>query len=69
MKYKILRIDEQLYGCEEPPTDAPLLVDVTLEDTDGRRRVLPYPDETLRADGIDEGDFVEILENRLVKVQ
>lgn len=69
MKYKILRIDEQLYGCEEPPADAPLLVDVTLEDTDGRHRVLPYPDETLRADRIDEGDFVEILENRLVKVQ
>ena len=68
MKYKILRIDEPLYGCEEPPADAPLLVDVTLESTDGRRRVLPYPDEALRADGIDEGDFVEISGDRLVKV-
>lgn len=68
MKYKIVRIDEQLYGCEEPPADAPICVDVTLESPDGARRVMACPDETLRTDGIDEGDFVEIVDGRLVKV-
>lgn len=67
MSYKILRIDEQLYGCEEPPADQPILVDVTLESADGARRIMPYPDETLRADGIDEGDFVEIVDGRFIK--
>ena len=43
MKYKILRIEEQMYGCEEPPADQPILVDVVLEGADGTRRVLPYP--------------------------
>ena len=27
MKYKIFRIEEQMYGCEEPPADQPILVD------------------------------------------
>ena len=40
MKYKIFRIEEQMYGCEEPPADQPILVDVVLEGADGTRRVL-----------------------------
>lgn len=67
MKYKIIRIDEQFYGCEEPPADAPICVDVTLESADGARRIMPYPDETLRADNIDEGDFVEIVDGHFIK--
>ena len=51
MKYKIFRIEEQMYGCEEPPADQPILVDVVLEGTDGTRRVLPYPDERCAAAG------------------
>ena len=35
MKYKIFRIEEQMYGCEEPPADQPILVDVVLEGADG----------------------------------
>ena len=60
MKYKIFRIEEQLYGCEEPPADQPILVDVVLEGADGTRRVLPYPDEALRRGGMEEGDSVEV---------
>lgn len=43
MKYKIFRIEEQMYGCEEPPADQPILVDVVLEGADGTRRVPPTP--------------------------
>ena len=68
MKYKIIRIEEQLYGCEEPPADQPILVDVVLEGTDGTQRIFPYPDETLRRDGIDEGDSVEIVDGVWRKV-
>lgn len=42
-RYKILRIDEQMYGCEEPAPDQPILCDVTLLGADGTRRVLPLP--------------------------
>ena len=30
--YRIVRIDEQMYGCEELPAGQPVLCDVTLED-------------------------------------
>ena len=55
-RYKILRIDEQMYGREEPAPDQPILCDVTLLGADGTRRVLPYPDEALRAANLNEGD-------------
>ena len=59
--YRIVRIDEQLYGCEELPAGQPVLCDVTLEDAAGHTRVLPYPDKELTRLGIDEGDFVRLL--------
>lgn len=58
MIYKVLRIDEQMYGCEELPADQPLLCDVVLKSPDGVHRVLPYPDAELRALGIEEGTAV-----------
>ena len=58
MIYKVLRIDEQMYGCEELPADQPLLCDVVLKSPDGVHRVLPYPDTELRALGIEEGSTV-----------
>ena len=58
----------QMYGCEEPPADQPILVDVVLEGADGTRRVLPYPDEALRRGGMEEGDSVELTDGILRKV-
>ena len=43
MTYVVKRIDEQMYGCEEPAPGAEVLVDVTLVAPDGVKRVLPYP--------------------------
>ena len=45
MTCRVLRIDEQLYGCEELPAGQPVLCDVLLADAAGTQRVLPYPDE------------------------
>ena len=39
--YRVLRIEEQLYGCEELPEGQPVLCDVLLENAAGERRVLP----------------------------
>ena len=36
--YRVLRIEEQLYGCEELPAGQPVLCDVTLADPAGARR-------------------------------
>ena len=46
-EYRVLRIDEQLYGCEELPAGQPVLCDVTLTDAAGAARILPYPDKEL----------------------
>ena len=67
MKYKIFRIEEQLYGCEEPPADQPILVDVVLEGADGTRRVLPYPDEALRREVREELGVTEFTPERLTQ--
>ena len=67
MKYKIFRIDEQMYGCEEPPADQPILVDVVLEGADGTRRVLPYPDEALRREVREELGVTEFTPERLTQ--
>ena len=60
-EYRVLRVDEQLYGCEELPEGQPVLCDVLLENAAGERRVLPYPDKELTRLGIDEGDTVCLL--------
>ena len=57
-----------MYGCEEPPADQPILVDVVLESADGTRRMLSYPDEALRRGGMEEGDSVEFTDGILHKV-
>lgn len=59
--YRVLRIEEQLYGCEELPAGQPVLCDVTLTDAAGAARILPYPDKELTRLGIDEGDTVGLL--------
>ena len=61
--WRVLRIDEQLYGCEELPEGEPVRCDLLLEDAQGRRRVLAYPDAALTRAGIDEGDCVRLRGN------
>ena len=58
--YRVLRIEEQLYGCEELPEGQPVLCDVLLENAAGERRVLPYPDAELTALDINEGDTITV---------
>ena len=60
MTYLVKRIDEQMYGCEEPAPDAEILVDVTLQAPGGADLVLPYPDAALTAADIHEGDCVTL---------
>ncbi len=56
--YRVLRIEEQMYGCEELPAGQPVLCDVTLADAAGHTRTLPYPDNELTRLAIHEGDTV-----------
>ena len=65
--YRVLRIEEQLYGCEELPEGQPVLCDVLLEAADGTQRVLPYPDAELTRLDINEGSTVPLRDHRLTK--
>ena len=60
-EYRVLRIEEQMYGCEELPAGQPVLCDVVLEGTDGACYTLPCPDKELTRLGIDEGSRVHLL--------
>ena len=68
MTYRVLRIDEQLYGCEELPEGQPVCCDVLLEDETGERRVIAYPDAELTRLGIDEGDTVRLDHHTLIRL-
>ena len=65
--YRILRIEEQMYGCEELPAGQPVLCDVVLEGTDGACCTLPYPDKELTRLGIDEGSTVVLTADGTLK--
>lgn len=65
--YRVLRIDEQLYGCEELPAGQPVLCDVMLANAAGARRTLPYPDKELTRLGIDEGSTVVLTTDGTLK--
>ena len=65
--YRALRIDEQMYGCEELPAGQPVLCDVMLADAAGNTRSLPYPDKELTRLGIDEGDTVALAADGTLK--
>ena len=67
MTYFVKRIDEQMYGCEEPAPGAEVLVDVTLIAPDGTQRVLPYPDAALVAADINEGDTVKLTAGGVIE--
>ena len=69
MTYRVLRIDEQLYGCEELPEGQPVCCDVLLEDETGERRVIAYPDAELTRLGIDEGDTVRLDHHTLIRLR
>ncbi|MCI5648798.1 MAG: hypothetical protein ACI4EG_02755 [Fusicatenibacter sp.] len=71
MKYKVLRIEEDLdFGCEERPEGQKVLAVVTLQDENGKSKVIKAEDDQLYRDGICEGDIVELeQENRITKKQ
>ena len=67
--FQVLRIEEQMYGCEELPAGQPVLCDMTLQDAAGNTRLLPYPDKELIRLSIDEGDTVALrLDGTLEKL-
>ena len=46
-RYRVVRIEEQMYGCEELPEGAEVCCDVTVEPADGTRKTLSCPDAEL----------------------
>ena len=46
-RYRVVRIEEQMYGCEELPEGAEVCCDVTVEAADGTRKTLSCPDAEL----------------------
>ena len=56
MSWKVKRIQEGDYGCEERQDDEKIKVLVTLENEAGELRQLIVEDDWLYAKGIDEGD-------------
>ncbi len=66
---RIVRIEEDDYGCEELPEGQEPQVRVILEDAEGSQTALKASDRLLRERGIDEGDLVTVdTEGELQKV-
>ena len=55
MSWKIKRIQEDDYGCEERPQNEKITVIVTLVDENGMEKQLRVEDDWLYAEGIKDG--------------
>lgn len=58
MLYKIVRIQEADYGCEERMPDAPVNSVLLLEDMDGNQLSGEVVDDDLVKQGIEEGNYI-----------
>lgn len=65
--YRVIRIDEQDFGCEGRPDDAQPMVDVTLRAKDGTEQIFQEKDILLYQREIEEGDAVLVEERHLQK--
>lgn len=57
MEWRVMRIQEGDYGCEERTEEERNRVIVTLENRDGQIRQVMADDDWLYANGIDEGSI------------
>ena len=57
MSWKVRRIQEDDYGCEERQENEKTKVIVTLADKNGQERQIRVEDDWLYAKGINEGDL------------
>ncbi len=67
--YTVKRIEELDFGCEGRPEGMKDMVRVILKGDNGGEESMKVEDDWLYANGIDEGDRVELnTEHKLVKV-
>ncbi len=64
MLYKVLKIQEADYGCEEPALDAPVMSLLLLEDMDGNRISREVGDDDLVKQGISEGKYIYFRDDK-----
>lgn len=65
MKYKVLRIDEDVdFGCEERSENEPVMAVVTLLDENGKETEIKMEDQLLYDRNINEGDIVTMDEKK-----
>ena len=67
MEWKVRRIQEADYGCEERPAGTKKTVLVRLKDAEENERMIRQEDDWIYEQGIDEGDLVVLTENHLYK--
>ncbi|MGI6055869.1 MAG: alpha/beta hydrolase [Bilifractor sp.] len=65
--FRILRISEADYGCEELPANAGVPVSVILEDAAGMEMSITAEDEDLYRRNLDAGDLVVIRDRKLFR--
>lgn len=68
-KYKVLKIQEMEFGCEELPEDAEVMVYVTLQAADGAKSNIVHSDALLYERNIEVGDEVILAKDKLEKVK
>lgn len=59
MKYTVLKIFEEDYGCEGVPENAELMCSVLVRDESGNEKWLKIADKYLTDNNIDVGDIID----------
>ena len=58
MKYKVIDISEEDYGCEGIPEDSELMCSVLIESSDGTQKLFIIADLYIRENVIDIGSVI-----------
>lgn len=66
MRYKILEIYEDDFGCEERPEGQETMVQVKLQSEEGDIQCMLVPDRRLYELGVDEGDEVQVKDGTIL---
>ena len=69
MKYKVIDISEEDYGCEGIPEDSELMCSVLIESSDGTQKWVKIADRYLRENDIDIGSVFTALEYHALSTQ
>lgn len=67
MMYKVIKISEADFGCEELGPNEKVKALLTVEDSEKNKKTIEYPDDELVKLGIEEGKYIYVSDDGVIR--